>query len=338
MAAKACLIAVVLGLLLCPIVSAETFTINVNLDDQTIDPELPTVNNWSDDTIVVRIKGMDDIPDAEILSSIDVPTSEYKNLDNPNPSKGYFPTMGGRFVSVNFNKCRGKDDCNTYQANEASGSWTIHTGPRSFAFKIYKKELTDEKTPDGKPISKLNALYGFSIRVEQKPFGIGFSAGFAGFAGIRDKRYRLVPIAGDEENATLTPASDKDVPYQLAAFAHYLPYRWKGSNGPAIGLSIDVPVENLTIMAGWTFAARTLPVVNTGYITFGLAYAQRSRLRPEFEGRTTVPANLSLDTITEKQYGVGGFVSITFGFFGNNGQQFKGVFPAGGGSDNGGGN
>jgi hypothetical protein len=172
----------------------------------------------------------------------------------------------------------------------------------------------------------------FPIQVEQKPFGLDYSAGFAGFGGISDKRYRLMPIEGDSENAKLVAASSKNIPYQLAAFAHYMPYRWHGTNGPAIGLSIDVPVENLTIMAGWSFAARTLPVINTGYLTFGLAYVKRDRLRADFEGQSTVAANISPDTVVEKSYGLGAFVAISFGFFGGQ-QQFRNVFPAGNGSN-----
>jgi hypothetical protein len=296
----------------------------VNLDDQTISPEFPAVNNWSDDTILIKITGREDIKEPEnIITTIDVPSPEYYK------DKDAFPSVGGRFVTMTFLRCdksADKKTCPSVEMNTAASSWSIHSGARAFAVKIFSAEG-----------DKLTSLIAFPIQVEQKPFGLDFSAGFAGFAGLNDKRYRLAPIEGDSENATLTPASDKNLPYQLAAFAHYMPHRWHGTNGPAIGLAIDVPVENVTIMAGWSFAARTLPVVNTGYLTFGLAYAQRNRLRPDFEGRDTVPADLSLDTIVEKSYGLGAFISISFGFFGGE-QQFKGVFPAGNSSGGGGGN
>jgi hypothetical protein len=308
---------VVLGLLLSSTLLGSTTTIEVNLDTQTVTPEFPAVNVWSNDTIVVKITGKDEVKPENLISTVDVPSKAYYQKQDA------FPSVGGRYVTLSFLRCEqapaGKE-CPDFDMHLAASSWMIYTGPRSFVFKIFSVSN-----------GQLTSLFAFTIQAERKPFGLGFSAGFAGFGGIKDKRYRLVAIEGDSENATLAPASDKDLPYQFAAFAHYMPHRWNGTNGPAIGLAINVPVENLTIMAGWSFAARTLPVVNTGYLTFGLAYAQRNRLRSDFEGRGMVPANTSLDSVVEKSYGLGAFVAISFGFFGGE-QQFKGVFPAGNGS------
>jgi hypothetical protein len=319
---------VILGLLLCPALWAGTSVIEVNLDNLTVSPEFPAVNNYSSDTILVKITGKNDFKPEDIISTLDVPSKDYYK------DKNSFPSVGGRFVTLTFQRCAqapaGKG-CPDFDKNDAASSFTIYSDARSFAFKIFSVEAVADSAIPSRKLLKLNSLIGFPIQVEQKPFGLDFSAGFAGFAGVKDRRYRLVPIEGDSENASLVRASDKDVPYQFAAFAHYMPLRWHGTNGPAIGLAINVPVENLTIMAGWSFAARTLPIVNTGYLTFGLAYTQRNRLRADFEGRNTLPADTNIDTVVEKSYGLGAFVSISFGFFGGE-QQFKGVFPASNGS------
>jgi hypothetical protein len=302
------------GLLLSQPSLAGTALIVVDLEQMTVSPEFPAVNNWSNDTILVRIKGKDEIPQSQILSTINVPTEKYYG------DSGEFPTTTGRFITITFQRCELAPDaqnCPDFRTDGTS-SWNIFSPPRSFAFKIMTFDAAS---------GELSPIMAFPIQVEQKPFGLDFSAGFAGFGGLSDKRFRLEPIA-DSEDANLIPVSDKDIDYQLSAFAHYMPHQFRGSNGPAVGLAIDVPVENLTIMAGWSFAARTLPVINTGYLTIGVAYAQRNRLRADFEGKSTVPASLSADTLVEKNYGFGAFVAFSFGFFGGE-EEFKGVFPAG---------
>lgn len=309
---------VLLGVSFAPLSFAGTSVIEVDLDNMTTNPEFPAVNNWSADTILIKIKGRDDLDrQDEIASTIDVP--------DPNLYRqGDFTVVNGRFVTLTVQRCGAappKTLCPSAQANHATSSWNVFYPARAFVFKIFTTDRTDPDRPT------LVSLMSFPIQVEQKPFGLDFSAGFAGFGGTADKRYRLVSIEGDSENATLVPASDKDLTYQVAALAHYMPHKWRGIHGPSVGLSTKIPMEDLTIMLGWSFSARTLPVINTGYLTIGAAYVKRDRLRTDFEGRDTVPANLDLGTVVEKKYGVGAFIALSFGFFGGE-DEFKGVYPA----------
>jgi hypothetical protein len=314
---KVPIIVVTLGLFFTPTVFAGTSVIEVDLDNATTNPEFPAVNNWSADTILIKIKGRQDLAKQdEIGLTIDVPDPSLYQQNS-------FTTVFGRFVTLTVQRCAeapAKTSCPSAQANHSTSSWNVFSPARAFAVKIFKIDRTGPK-----PI--LESLMSFPIQVEQKPFGLDFSAGFAGFGGIADKRYHLVAIDEDSENAKLVPATDKDLPYQIAALAHYMPHKWKGIQGPSVGLSTKIPMEDLTIMLGWSFSARTLPVINTGYLTIGAAYVKRNRLRADFEGRDTVPANLSVDTVVEKSYGVGAFIALSFGFFGG-ADEFKGVFPA----------
>ncbi len=118
------------------------------------------------------------------------------------------------------------------------------------------------------------------------------------------------------------------------AFAHYLPSFADGRAGISAGLATNVPVENLTVAAGLSVALRTIPIDNTWYVTFGAAWAQRDRLRSEFQGRDVVPASLTSDALLEGRYGLTYFLAFSFGFFGGE-QQFKGVYSGGGKSGEG---
>lgn len=320
---------VILGLSFVPLSFAGSSVIEVDLDDMTTSPAFPAVNNWSADTILIKIKGRDDLSrQDEIVSTIDVPDPRLYG----GGEGGEFTTLNGRFVTINVQRCAlapSGTPCPSAQASPQTSSWRIFSPAQGFVFKIFTVDRTDPARPT------LTSLLSFPIQVEQKPFGLDFSAGFAGFGAIEDKRYRLKAIDGDSENATLVPASDRDLPYQIAALAHYMPHQWKGIHGPSVGLATEIPMEDLTVMLGWSFSARTLPVINTGYLTIGAAYVKRNRLRTDFEGRDTVPANLNIDTVVEKRYGVGAFIALSFGFFGGE-DEFKGVFPAGDSSDAGG--
>jgi hypothetical protein len=121
----------------------------------------------------------------------------------------------------------------------------------------------------------------------------------------------------------LESAGHGPVAYQLAAFAHY-----RIRNTPlstTFGLSTDIPVENLTAMLGLSYSVRTLPIVNSGHVTAGIAYAPRSRLRPEFAGLRTVPGGVTVGSLTRQEYDFGPFLAISFSFLGGE-EQFKAVY------------
>jgi hypothetical protein len=160
------------------------------------------------------------------------------------------------------------------------------------------------------------------IFVREQPWDLRWSAGFSLF-DRRDDRYRLEPVPGEEELLTPVQVSDGSRPYQLSAFAHYHPLRrdWLAVSA---GLATDVPVEDLSIMLGVSFALRTLPLINSLYLTVGASYSRADRLVAKFEGVETVAAAIGLEELLEKEYGFGGFAALTFGFAGGE-EKFKGV-------------
>jgi len=310
--------------------AAENSTITVNLTEHTVDPANHTLNIRTSDSIVINMKG--DIPslkdeNSELFSVIDLP--RYQKVSGqttlkPEEDSAQLATFG-RQVTITFRECSDaqiKAEGIALPANVKCGfavlrdvlktSWVVFTDPETVSFSIRKNG------PKGQGYS-----YSFPIVLQNKPFGLTFSAGFA-ILGVRDNRYRLDSIASDTQNSKLVRVSDGSYPYKLSAFANYMWLRH-----PALGLSVgvatDVPVDKITTMAGISFALRTLPVNSTGYITIGGSYAQRQRLRPEFEGRDTVASTLTSDALVEDRYGFGAFVALSFSFLGGE-DQFKGVF------------
>jgi hypothetical protein len=301
---------------------AGSSTIVVDLDKGTVDPAAPAVNNWSEDTILIQIV---DSKERDIYGELDVPV--YPEVRRSYEAE---PVLG-KFFAVTFLRCKSERTCPSAKLNQRTASWTVYTPPRNFVFQVSEavdNPAFDQSSSESDSNSRqiLRQVRSFTISVEQKPFSLGWSAGFAGFAEVEDQRYRTVPIPGDETIATLERVSDKDLPYQLVAFAHYAPHQFRERWAFSVGLSTEVPVEDLSILLGLSVALRTLPVVNTGYLTAGLAYTKRDRLRPEYEGLDVVPATLAPDALVHDEYGLGAFVAVSFGFFGGE-DQFRGVYP-----------
>lgn len=297
---------------------AEISTITVDLETKQVNPQTPTVNLWSADTISLAVKGKEE---RKVYVSIDLhEATEANNIEASD-------TIEGRLVPITYLRCddqefrKPRDTCPAVLRESAS--WVIWTPPIGFVVQIFSAADDDAYlTPETTIV----------IDVKRRPFSLGWSAGFSGFFGTEDHRYRLSPIDGDTEMASLERVSDKDLAYKVTAMAHYFPYKWSEVHGPTFGLSTDVPVDKLTILLGWSVSLRTLPIGDGAYLTAGLAYTPRKRLRPEFEGLDKVAANLTSDALLEDDYGLGGFVALSFGFWGGK-NKFQGVFSGNGNSE-----
>jgi hypothetical protein len=174
----------------------------------------------------------------------------------------------------------------------------------------------------------------FGLSVVHRSNALVFSGGLA-FLNIRDEEYRLDPISDNSTEVTLVRAGEGDIPYKVSAFANYMGgLRFTKSLGLAFGVAVDVPVESVSVMAGLTYSLRTLKLGDSAYITAGLAYSQQNELKPEFRGRSTVPSSTAFGDLTRRQYEVGPFVAIGFGFAGGAEEQFKVVVSGSGDSGN----
>lgn len=326
--------------------SAETSTLEVSIENRTTSPALPTVNLRSEDTIVVRLV---DLPEPSsgsegtIGSYFDLPSfmegeGNCERSDRQSASNRKFcawDALGveGDIFVVNFESCAhlssegarlvgevvkaGGPSCGFAVKAEYASRWTVIAESRSVVLTIEENSADAGETTT-------RTLMSVPIRLEEKPWALDWSAGFS-ILNVNHQRYRLEATDGATDQRTLIRASDEESSYQFVALAHYLPFVWKKRIGVAAGLSTDVPVEALTISLGVTFPVRTLPLVNTGYLTIGGAFTRRDTLRREFEGQASVAANLTSETLVQGEYEVVPFVALTFAFFGGE-KEFKGVY------------
>lgn len=202
-------------------------------------------------------------------------------------------------------------------------SWTIVADAGTVSLVLALADL-DAGSPGGLRLSQ--TLTSVPIAVERKPFNLEWSLG-ASFLKVDDRRFRLLAIPGDSEHLMLERTSDQTSRYEFAAFAHYMAYGTKRQAGLSAGVGLNLPVESVTLMAGGTWALRTvsLPSNTNAYITLGYAYTLRDRLKKEYEGLDVVASSVSADSLTEGRYGGVWFAAVTFGFLGGE-SQFKGVY------------
>ncbi len=170
--------------------------------------------------------------------------------------------------------------------------------------------------------------HAFALQVVDRPYALHWSAGFT-FNTVRDEEYRLDPDSSDDTKLKLIRNGSGSVPYQLGAFAHYTKLSKRRDStrslSASFGIGTKVPVNELTAMLGATYSLRTLPVVNAGHLTVGMAYAPHKTLISDYRGLGTVPAGTSSASLTASRYGFGVFVAVTFSFLGGE-EQFRGVY------------
>jgi hypothetical protein len=320
-------------LLLASLCAADDRVITADLVERKVDPVNPTLNIQGIDSVLVDMKGeLEGVADKDIFSTLDLP--RYKKVAGSNQGVELLretkETKGlvtrGRQVAITFRSCRKEDfkaegvtpppgqPCGfALLRDDLKASWVVFANAQPVTFTI---RVNDE-------FNEAKYQYSFVIRIEDKAWALAWSAGIS-ILGVKDHRYRLRSRDGDDQLADLVRVSDGSYPYQLAAFANYMSLRhsWFGFSA---GLATEVPSEQLTAMAGVSFALRTLPISNTAYVTLGGSYTQRARLRAEFEGRDTVPVDVTADALVEQRYGFGAFLGISFGFLGGQ-EQFTGVF------------
>lgn len=305
---------------------ADSYAVVVNLDNKTVQPANPAVNNWSQDTIVIEVEGKGS---SQTEIGLTIPGLVYSRDGQRVAQKKTL--LSGPRSPITFLRCgqrtelderafpdRERLTCPFAIRDEEPDALTVYTRARTFAVRILTTDAEQE-------------VETVSIQVYQKPFELGWSAGVAMFPSAEDHRYRLTPTPDEPDMAVLERVGAANLPYQFSAFAHYVSHEYN-KFGVSFGLSTDIPVEDLSIMLGGTLALRTLPLVNTGYITAGIAYTKSKRLRSEYEGLERVSASLTTDALTDDEYDFELFVALTFGFLGGE-DQFKGVFPGSENSD-----
>lgn len=171
------------------------------------------------------------------------------------------------------------------------------------------------------------------IHLDHSTFELLWSAGFA-MPWLRDDRIRLDPQS-DGKTLDVKVNGFGSVPYRVAAFVHYC-FLEKGLNWGCLtgGLGTNVPVDDLTIMAGISGRARPIPSLNSAYLTVGAAYGQRKALNDDLAGRDdpTVQSGTSASSLLTSRRDFRVFVALSYGFFGGE-EKFRGVYSGLGNSN-----
>lgn len=315
--------------------AAEQSEIKIDLKEKTSDPIFPAVNNWANDSIVIRLEGPAQAFGAELKDNEIYSTFNLACLDRVTGKMETHCVSVGRFITVSFSRCERiaetkvvkpgnhrRHRCPDAEFDSVTNSWEIYTEPRTVTLTVYGfgPEVPDAEAPS------VN-VFSLPVRVEQKPFTLGWSAGFL-VSGLRDERFRLEPEPEVEGKSRIVQVSDGDYPSQLVAFAHYLPYELQQQVAASFGLGVDVPLDNLSLMLGVSWPIfRTFVFDNYGYITTGVIYGNRNELASAYEGVELVSNDLEVSALVEEDNGFSLFVALSFGFFQGE-ERFKGVYPA----------
>lgn len=308
-------------------------TIQVDLDKRSTSPENPTLNLTASEAAVVQVSST-----AAVSAILGVPT--YVRHDGTLVL--ITDPIATKVLILSFHSCREQTvrslvpalsdapkvkglgyeteartgtvpECRFAVLDRPAASWIVFSDTGAIPITLTAQP---KDAPAGEP-------YALALQLERKPFALDWSVGFA-FLNRRDRQYRVQPLANDPEHAVFIRVSDAGVPYKISAFAHYylVRHQWLALTA---GFGADVPVDSLTAMAGVTFSARTLPLANSAHLTIGLAYSQRKELRPEFERGGVVPSTITQEALLEKKPVLGGFVSMSFSFWGGE-DKFKAVY------------
>jgi len=310
---------------------ADLATITVDLARRTVSPPNPTVNIAANDSIILNILNNGAVIHGRVKTSLAGPRpiqklnahGVYEYAEHHLVAEGTSPLMVFRGCDAQARRefriaarpgspdSTVDPDCPFYTLEQSQRAWTI-VEPEGIVLVQIESDVPKEE-------------FAFAIQVVQREYALSWSGGFA-LLGLRDEQFSLQPIAGDDQHLRLVPAGEGEVPYQLAAFAHYVRLdRRFASFAVSFGLATKVPVNALTVMAGLTATFRTLPIINAGHLTAGVAYGPRLELRPEYRGISSVPVGISTASLTSQRYNFGLFAALTFSFFGGE-EQFKGVY------------
>jgi hypothetical protein len=215
--------------------------------------------------------------------------------------------------------------CDDWAEKDNTGkSWYVHLadrGARDYAIVIDCPTAQDGKNPCIAPIT-------VALHIENALYAPTWGAGFS-FTSLRDQRVRLDENPADTKTLLLRRLEhDDSTPTQVAAYLHYcsVKYKWEWLCLFNAGLATDLK-ESIQIMAGLGIRVRSIPLVNSAYLTIGPVYGSRKVLNDDYVGRrnVTVPATTTAASLLRSEQSLGAFVGLSFGFFESE-KKFAGVY------------
>lgn len=169
--------------------------------------------------------------------------------------------------------------------------------------------VTVEDTSTGKTCS-------VPLEVLHREAAFSFSGGFGGF-DVRDERFRLVSVKGEDENLKIERVSDGSPKRSIVALANYMGFLGRDWLGVSVGIGVNESMDSFSAFAGPTVALLTFEEQNTLYLTVGWGYTRKKELVPDFEDGQTVPAATNVASLTQDVDADGLAVMLSFRFAGN---------------------
>lgn len=267
----------------------------------TTDPPMPIVNVVENQSIVVRLA--DPHMDGRLSVEVGANSSEFSSAST---------------IILNF------EDGARLSARPIGGNnvWRVTAPSRS----VIGVKLRRPNDKDGNALPE----QVYPIQIESKPWFLEFSAGFAFLTDPNRKSYRLVPDAAGSANLQQTGSCGWSttqgcgLSYQFTAFVHAIPLKvsWLGLS---LGLGTSVPISDISLLAGIDLRARSFPITNDAFFTFGVAFTPSLRM-PAGSTDVSHPVEMKVGDLYEKPYDWGLFVAMSFGFFGGE-DSIKGLYP-----------
>lgn len=320
----------------------------------TVTPTKPVARIGDDDYLAIQILVDGKVPDGQArlvfaqrvlnLTTTDEGPSllAYRSADAG--SEEPFTEHGASHL-LRFRKCNEKylshftingrrmtrDDCPLIIA-DGIGNLTVYANTDSIALDA------QVDFPAARAGDKPTVKHGqFTIRTVRPWWNLNFSTGFSFFAGdqVRDDQFRFDKIADDpatpnvdESNTTdrrIVSTGHGETPYELGAFATYMLHRPTNLPvGLTFGVSTKIPVDQLTALAGVSVRIEPFPIVNSAYVSAGIAYRSHKVLMAKYRDTLRAPAGVSEADILESRHDIGVVVAVSFGFGGGE-AQFKKV-------------
>ena len=320
-----------------------------------VSPTRPIARIGDDDYLAIQI-----LVDGKVPPDADAALTFPQRVLNLNISDGvqtiaFRPagteqlTERGASHLIRFHKCNEKSlsqfqinghtgskaDCPLIVSNGA-GNVTVYANSDSIALDATAKVTMGS----GTSVTNETKHALFTIRTVRPWWNLNFSSGFSFFAGdhLRDEQVRFEKFTDDpstpaDESSTtdqkIVRAGNGEAAYELGAFATYMLHR--PTNIPVgftFGVSSKIPVDQLTAVAGVSVRIEPFPIVNSAYITAGIAYRGHKVVAPKYRDTLRAPVGVTEANVFETRHDIGLMVAVSFGFGGGE-AQFKKVVSGG---------
>jgi len=165
------------------------------------------------------------------------------------------------------------------------------------------------------------------VHVDSSTNDLTFSAG-AALPNLRDERYQIGAASNPDGTKSLKRIEpDATAAPHLAVFANWCWFKYPYFCLPSFGITTDSSLSNgLAFLLGPSLRVKPVATLNSFYLSAGVVYGQRKAISDDFAGMTSVPSNVTKDSLLTNKWRASWFVGVSFGFVSGAEQKFAGVF------------